>query len=271
MTTETSHSDAQTATARSVVYDFLASMLSYPEPETFRSVATSSSCFELDLLLQQTFADLADHLRVVRAELRQFLTADDESAALRNTYTELFGHAVRGTCPPYELEYGNADILQQASELADIAGFYQAFGMDLPAESHERQDHIAVECEFMAVLAAKEAYAIESDNDEAQQVVCGAQQSFLADHLCRWSPACAHRLRNANPDGLYGKVATVLDQFIKAEAERFDVSCGPELLELRPIDAQRDATIQCGVEESCPGSSAASENVQSLVQIRIDR
>src|SRR3989304_5935155 len=62
-------------------------------------------------------------------------------------------------CPPYETEYGRRHGVGQAQGLADIAAFYNAFGLTTSAGG-ERVDHVSAELEFLAVLAPKEALAL---------------------------------------------------------------------------------------------------------------
>ena len=274
MTSESVNGDAATAHARSVVYSFLAAVFSFPEPQWIRDIARAACACDTSQLLRRAAPTLTEPFERIRAEFVH--VADDihnESAVLQSAYTELLGHTVRGTCPAYELEYGHSDILQQASDLADICGFYHAFGMTLVTESHERADHITVECEFMSVLTAKQLYAIEAGDDEAQQILLDAQCSFLNDHLSRWSPAWSFRLHRAAPEGFYGRAAMFLGDFIRTETARFEIPCGPELLELQPAEVQRDAQFECGVEESCPGAAPASTTGAAgpLVQVGIDR
>src|SRR6185503_4152613 len=79
-----------------------------------------------------------------------------------------FGHAARGDCPLNEIEYGElkADPLFQPHRLADLAAFYRAFGLEMAEAAAERPDHLGMELEFMAVLAAREAFALEHQLDE---------------------------------------------------------------------------------------------------------
>jgi TorA maturation chaperone TorD len=105
-----------------------------------------------------------------------------------------FGHAVQGTAPPYELEYGEEHSHRQPQELSDIAAFYAAFGLRIAASSHERVDHIGTECEFLHYLLYKQACAADEDADEQARVCEEAGRRFLADHLGQWGPAFALRL-----------------------------------------------------------------------------
>lgn len=268
------HADAETAAARSVAYSLIAGVLAYPDSESFRAMTAYLTSGDAGRLVRRAFPALAGRFESIRTDMTRFVDAGaDETATIERTYNELYGHAVRGTCPPYELEYGRSDILRQASELADISGFYQAFGMELASPPHERPDHVTVECEFMGVLSAKHAHAIETGNDEARSILQDAQRSFLADHVSQWVPAYALRVQKADPDGFYGGVATFTGEFIRSESACFDVACGPEYLELRPADEQGDTEFQCGVEESCPGSDSAptTGSPGPFVQLGIDR
>ena len=261
------------ARLRNSVYGFLAAAFRYPDQATLGMLDDATRWNPWFEELRQTDPALFELLDATRATLAgSNCDNGSRSEMLQERHTELFGHAVRGACPPYELEYERGDIPQQSAELADIAGFYNAFGMELHAAAHERADHATVQFEFLSVLAAKEVYAIETDNSEGLQVLQDAQKSFLADHISRWVPAMATRLQDTDPDGFYGRLGGFIQAFIAAECEYFGVSCGPRLLELRTIDPQRDASIECGVEESCPGAAPAPpEDREDFVQIGIDR
>ncbi len=165
---------------------------------------------------------------------------------LETSYSELFGHAVRGACPLYELEYGQAEIVQQAGELADIAGFYGAFGLEGAQGSMERVDHVTVECEFMSILCAKQASGFLSGNSNLVDACWDAQRVFLRDHLARWLPALGSKVAKADSEGIYGNLAQVSSEFLAIECQAFGITPGPDYLELRRVDPNADSEIQCG-------------------------
>lgn len=190
--------------------------------------------------------------------------ACDALAQLRAEHVRLFGHSIRGSCPPYELEYGRGEIVQQTAELADIAGFYSAFGMQLAESAFERADHVAVECEFLSVLCAKEAWGRQQDDRDLVETCCDAQRLFLRDHLAKWLPAFVGRVEAADAGGLYGRFATLASAFIHDECRRFEIEVGPQWLDLRPADVERDSTIDCDTA----GCGDAGAN--ALVQLGTD-
>lgn len=123
----------------------------------------------------------------------------------------------------YETEYGLPHEYRQSQEMADIAGFYRAFGFDLGGEVRERPDHIAVELEFMHTLALKEAYALENGTPEQVKICRAAQADFLQDHLGRWSGLFAQAVAHNAPDALFNPLARFMADFIRADADRLGV------------------------------------------------
>ncbi|HEY5911306.1 MAG TPA: molecular chaperone TorD family protein [Verrucomicrobiae bacterium] len=171
-----------------------------------------------------------------------------------SSYLAAFGHAARGRCPLNEIEYGDlkADPLFQPHRLADLAAFYRAFGLEVAEDAGERHDHLCLELEFMCVLAAKEAYALEHQSDRADLDCCrDAQKRFLREHLGRWVPAFTRRLERLAGDTALAALAGLTRAFIEAECASAGVSPGGEDLLLRPVDAAAESMCSsCGVSQS---------------------
>lgn len=175
-----------------------------------------------------------------------------------NAYLAAFGHAARGSCPLNEIEYGDikADPLFQPHRLADLAAFYRAFGLEVADDAGERHDHLSLELEFICVLAAKEAYAIEYQLDAEELALCrDAQRKFLREHLGRWIPAFTRRLVAASDNPALGALADFTRSFVESECARFGVNPGSEELLLRPVDEASDrACDSCGLASLPPGA-----------------
>jgi TorA maturation chaperone TorD len=190
-------------------------------------------------------------LEAVAARLTAIPRLEVEPLAAR--FVRLFGHTARGLICACETEYGPDNGFHQPQQLADIAGYYLAFGLRPTADSGLRVDHIACECEFMDFLNRKEARLVaqESPSDHVQESLDATRQAarhFLRDHLARFGCACATRLAHEDRNGYYGIVGHLLLAFLKAECARLRIDTGPVELRVRP--AMVDETpMACGTPD----------------------
>lgn len=157
----------------------------------------------------------------------------------------LYGHTLRGAVCPYECEYGSREPMQQAQELADLEGFYRAFGLRTVGHPADRADHVACELEFLEFLSAKEAWALDAGDDEMLAVTRQAARKFLRRHLGRFGRAFAHGLERASGEEFYRRLARSFDAFLRVVCAGFRVEVGPELLELRSAEEDR-VPMACG-------------------------
>jgi TorA maturation chaperone TorD len=127
-----------------------------------------------------------------------------------------------GGASPYEGSYGSAPRLAgKGAALADIAGFYAAFG--LAPHVAEVEDHIASELEFMSALALKEAAAVAGGMAEEAAITRAAQVAFLRDHLGLWAPAFAAALRALTPCGYLVRAADLLGQWLAEDTRALGI------------------------------------------------
>ncbi len=162
--------------------------------------------------------------------------------ALQRTYVELFDRG-RGRVSLYETEHGRMRGLSKGRDLADLAGFYAAFGLALDTtDLHEMLDHVAVELEFYGVLLLKQSLLSLEGDGEGAAIVLDARRKFLTDHLGAFVSAIA-QAPAVRGDPAYGPVmawcaAMVADEcatlgvrpapldFFAEHREPDDVECG---------------------------------------------
>ena len=109
--------------------------------------------------------------------------------------------------------------LTRTFELADIAGFYRAFGVEVEPGG-ERVDHIAAELEFMHLLAVKQAVAEERGEVERAEICRDAAVAFLRDHLGRWHTKLNEHLERSGRGPVYPLAGEMLAGFIELEMTR---------------------------------------------------
>jgi len=152
-----------------------------------------------------------------RASIEPIITWLGSDPQRRSTALEaLFGLIISKDCPPYETEFCHwNDPTYRSSQMADVGGFYRAFGVEPRRDRPERQDHISLEIEFIAFLQQKIALAMEANHEEHIAVCREALTAFVRDHVAWWMPTfagCVKRrimLLRSTPEG--AEVADLLD------------------------------------------------------------
>lgn len=112
----------------------------------------------------------------------------------RHAYALVFGHVVSKDCPPYETEfYPSREAASRAQHMADLAGFYHAFGLVPDARTPERADHVSLIIGFVSFLLQKRALIASSASSppsdaEHDTIVNTALAAFMRDHVAWWVP-----------------------------------------------------------------------------------
>lgn len=152
---------------------------------------------------------------------------------------------------PYETEYLTEKTARKPFELADIAGFYQAFGFDLNEEIDNKEpvDHIAVELEFMALMRFKEDYAAKRSQKEKEAVTRDAGLKFLDSHLAPWGLIFCRRLGRIACDEFYKRIGELCASVLSLDCRRLglDTECfQKDMDDERPCDATGGDGLACG-------------------------
>lgn len=174
-------------------------------------------------------------------------------------WQSIYGLVVSKDCPPYEAEYcPSKDANQRAARMADVAGFYHAFGFAVDRKYPERPDHVALEVEFISLLHEK---YLRTANPSQQESCDEALKHFMTDHILRWVPSFAQRLATRSeivswpddPSTTYMPgVALVLETWVELER----LHCGLPDQPWRPepvLDAEPEAG---SCDDCCPLSDS---------------
>ena len=234
------------ALATSHLYGLLSSAFLYPDEATLSNLRGAWQEAESAIAILGCPDGLLEAMESLRSRLEQVSPLD-----LQSEYTGIFSHTISEECPAYETQYGQSHIFQQTQALADIAGFYKAFGLEISDECRERFDNIAVELEFMAFMAHKEAYALTSGEEEQASVCQDAERKFLSNHLGRWVGQFAMRLNEKTSDGFYPDLVEGTRAFVDFDLETKGAKAS-EYGGLTPVASEGEGDcFTCGGEDVC--------------------
>ena len=202
--------DATEHLAWSAVWALLSQALAYPTP------AAVDQLLGEDLPFATAFGSVLPP--PVAETLAALPGAFDGLGAeqLEVEHRRLFSHVHSADCPPFETDYTARDVWRQSEQLADLAGFFRAFGVE---PELERPDHVSVELEFVHVLLYKAAWAAGGGDADHEALCLRALASFFRDHVVRWFPSFAERLAVLGADGPYAAIAQLATAAVHAQAE----------------------------------------------------
>lgn len=206
----------------------LASMASaYPDEELLQTVAALSS----QLSKYAALAPLLERLHVEGVD------------AARSAWIARFDEG-KARVSLYETEYGRMRGMSKGRDLADLSGFYRAFGLELDEAMHEMLDHLPIELEFYALLLAKEAYLGELPDGEGVEVVADARRKFLDEHLGSFPAAVAARVVD---DAVYGPVLAWCAALVAQECRALALTPAPLDPFVDPsMRAEDEGELKCG-------------------------
>lgn len=214
----TMDSDKAVDLARECLYRFLAAVLSDPNGSRFpmaRETSTSVLALQAAELLQSEAEPPIQSLGC--AEIIEYLSGCDDPAS---EYRNIFGLSAT-VFPPFESEFfPNQEPFFRAQQLADVAGFYSAFGLKPIRGEAERVDHIALELEFLAYLLARRRMTATTEEREVCEY---SAATFFREHVGWWATALARGLEHKGAGGLYEHVGRALAAFIALERRRWPV------------------------------------------------
>lgn len=248
---------ASDASVRGSLYKVFSMAFLYPSPEVVSFFRDSELPEVLDGLAAGHSSVSPGVERALVEELKAYLRSAEcrgDTVRLESAYHALFH--LEGGVSLYESQYRGAHEFQWAETLADLSGFYRAFGLE---PMNERPDHLSVELEFMYALAFKEICALAEPEAETAcehlRITWEAERAFLRDHLAVWVPAFARALcRRAmeageRQGGFYGRMSAWLERFLQGECACFDVNPSAAAVSPALHDAEQELACPAQVFE----------------------
>lgn len=191
---------------RAAVIRVLAQGFTYPASGHRRTMQNEFT------VLRQT---RADHSKAIGHDLVHAWQEVSEEA-LAAEYVRLF--TGNGPCPLHETAYGDGRRMNgRPVELADINGFYAAFGLEPSASNPDLPDTLVTELEFYSLLLVKQAYALSRHWAGQRRVSEDAARLFLEQHLGRWVGAFAEGVRAHAAVQAYRELARTVNDVVAVE------------------------------------------------------
>lgn len=129
---------------------------------------------------------------------------------------------------PFESVYLSDKHLLMQEQRDQVLACYHASGLEKDEGWREGEDHIALEFEYMQVLAGRAADALHTGQLDLAQGMLRDQSHFLQDHIMQWVPNFTHDVQRCAMTGFYLGFARVTRGFLACEMELFGELAGVE-------------------------------------------
>lgn len=211
---------------------FLALSFSYPSQESLEE-------------LEGALGDLEKVLKALNIEfpldrLREaILYAKANPMDLQGEFTSLFETEMKA--PARETSYELDKMARRSMEMADLIGFYRAFGVEL--SSPVEPDSLVAELEFLSFLYQKELLLSQRGDNEGVEITREGRIKFLKDHLGRWYDIFVEKVMENTEEGFYKLSAELLKSFLDRETENIE---GIQRLKIYNKETLEGSSWKCG-------------------------
>lgn len=196
--------EEETTRARASLYRLLAFMVGREPDEAFLKEFDSGS-----------FLDVATELGLRRPPVPAPEEAEAYCSELAAEYGRLFILPGSGLHPYESVQRGEGRLWGELT--AEVQRLYREAGFELDPEAGQVPDHLAVELEFVAHLAAQEAEKWAAGSEEGAHALRERQRVFVNKHLGEWSIDFARSLRDETTHPYFVFLADMLETVVGSD------------------------------------------------------
>lgn len=139
--------------------------------------------------------------------------------AIASEYAELFVGPRPPLAPPFESVYLGFPNRLFTDQTMKVRSWYYAYGVQALYESRIPDDHIALELEFVSMLAKRCVESLEQGDYEEARNLTRQRLAFLEQHLAVWITYFAQRVEQAKLTGFYAATTAYVIALIEEDID----------------------------------------------------
>ena len=147
---------------------------------------------------------------------------DDALLDLARDYARVFighGNNAYAAAYPFESVYTSEKRLLMQEARDEIVEVYRESGFAVDASWEDPEDHIALELEYMQMMARRARQALEAGEDGRALELLDEQRTFLLRHLLSWTPFLANDMERIAQTDLYQGLALLTRGLLAQDRE----------------------------------------------------
>ncbi len=146
--------------------------------------------------------------------------APDQLTILASDYAFVcLGSDPRECADPYESVHLNKEGLMMQDEWEAVLRLYDELGMSRAENTHESEDHLALELECMAQLCSRQEKALSAGELPEASWWLEQQARMLDEHLLKWVPSFVKRVEKMGRTEFYKAFGDLTREFLKTDRQ----------------------------------------------------
>ncbi len=222
---------------KAFLYRFLSLAFDYPSEENLKTLKEGLE--DLSLSLKNLGVDF--DIEVLKTCLQDY-ESEERLLDLQCEWSYLF--ATSQKAPNWETAYELEKAGRKAYELADIEGFYRAFGLEV-RQGYE-PDGLIPQIEFLSLLLLKKVHA---EQVEKMEIASKAYEDFFREHLGRWYRLFCQLVEEETQEEYYRLMSKLMRSFL--DRERQEIKGILDITEYKK-EMLEGSTWECGINQKAP-------------------
>lgn len=136
---------------------------------------------------------------------------------VESEYTRMFVGPGSLTALPWESPYVSSEALLLQESTLSVRAAYRACGFEIKRMHHVPDDHVSIECAFMAAMAERSLAAFGAGDWAGLRELMVAQCAFVRDHMANWLPRYASKACSGKTAHLYPQLAKGIAAFAELD------------------------------------------------------
>ena len=203
---------------RAFLYQLMHAVFSGEPDDSLFDVLAADDCLSPLREMSQDNQSLSAVLEYCNVMTRAKSSRENMLDTSRREYNRcIAGLGSKRKSHPWESTYTNNRKLLFQVETLEVRNAYREFGYLPQMYPKVADDHISLECAFLAALAGKMIEAGEAEDAESLDRFAKGSLDFLNKHLLLWIDLYAKDLHVDAPDGLYDCCAHALADFARSD------------------------------------------------------
>ena len=148
--------------------------------------------------------------------------ADDAVLDLARDFARVFighGNNAYAAAYPFESVYTSEKRLLMQEARDEVVKIYRESCVEIGDDWHDPEDHVALELEYMQIMARRAREALEAHKDDEALVLLAGQRDFLLKHLVSWTPFLVKDMLRIAQTDLYRGLALLTRGLLAQDRE----------------------------------------------------